>query len=108
MNTIALPDTISVVNDVVVGTDRYGNDTYGPGTPVNVAALVVPKDAIEEELVRDTRVSRWEVETAPDAPVLGTSSITWEGRDLEVVGEPLHDSVEGLRRLTFTAREIKG
>lgn len=107
MYEASLPGSIDV-SDPGASTsfDRYGNPIPGAPTTVTIDALVEPMDATEEEIGRDTRVSRYAVTTRPDAPVTGRSSIAWEGRSLEVVGEPLHTSEEGLRLMTFTAREI--
>jgi hypothetical protein len=105
----AFPETIAVANHADGGTpDRYGTPAESSPSSTNVGALLVALDATEDELARDTRVSRYSVFTRPDAPVTGASRISWRGMSLEVVGEPLQTSAEGIRRLTFTAREVKG
>lgn len=109
MFAAAFPDSIDVTNHADAGAaDRYGNATESSPSTATVGALVVALDATEDELGRDTRVSRYTVTTRPDVSVSGSSRIAWRGKALEVVGEPLQTSAEGIRRLTFTAREIKG
>lgn len=107
MRSVALPDEIQVRTEgASTDEDRYGNPIPGPPAIVTFAAFVQPMDATEDEIGRDVRISRYEVWTAPDAPITGTASIVWEGHSLEVIGEPLRDSRQGLRLLKFTAREI--
>lgn len=108
MYELAFPDEIELDSYDESGQDRYGNPIPTPGGSTTIGALVVPMDATEEEIGRDTRVSRYHVTTRPDVTIEADDSVGWEGKTLEVVGDPLHTSREGLRRLTFTAREITG
>jgi len=105
MRALLLVDPITVTPESE--SDDFDPD-WTPGTPVQAVAYVVPMDALEDEILRDTRVTRYRVTVAPDCPVTATSRIAWSGKDLEVIGEPLETSDQGLRLLEFIATEIKG
>lgn len=106
MRAVALTDSITVVNRTMSGTDRYGNPIWVDGAPTVVPAHIERMDATEDEISRDTRVSRYRVKVGPGTVLDGRSKITWGTRSLEVMGEPLDESEQGLRLLEFIAREI--
>lgn len=92
-------------------TTRYGDPVLVEGDGVVTEAAVQPLQATEDEVGRDTRIQRYRVIVAPDAPVDGISRLTWRGRTFEVLGEPL--AFSGLRdeevhHLEFDVREVLG
>jgi len=101
--------TISVINPVDGAKNEYGDTITTDGTPTFSPAWVQPMDATEEEINRDTRVSRFHVLVPKDTVVSAVSKIVWEGKNLEVLGEPqpFHNR-NGLHHLEFDAREVLG
>lgn len=106
--------TVSIRNLVdAASPDDYGNPTYTE-TVVESRARVevsgIRENASVEDIVdRDTRITRFRVWLPAGTDVSGTSNLTWEGRDLRVVGEPsrFDDSV-GPHHLELTAEEVLG
>lgn len=101
--------TISVINPVDGAQNEYGDVTVSDGTPVESPAWVQPLDATEDEISRDTRVSRFHIIVPKETVVSALSKVVWEGRNLEVIGEPqpFHNR-NGLHHLEFDAREVLG
>jgi hypothetical protein len=96
-------------------TDRYGNVEDSFSAPVVVMARVNPVrpenfPKAEEFLDdRDTRSSWFKVFLPPTASINALTRIIWEGRTLEVHGEPsgVYDGV-GLHHYELFAKEING
>jgi hypothetical protein len=101
--------TINIINPVPGSTNEYGDINYSDASPVPSPAWVQPREATEEEINRQTRISEYHILVPPEAPVSGVSKITWEGKEMQVIGEPqpFHHR-NGLHHLEFDAREILG
>jgi hypothetical protein len=99
---------VTVSNPTSSGEDRYGNATETL-TSVTEKMRVEPKEADEELIDRDTRLTRFRVFARPDSVVTGLSTLTWETRSLRVVGEPLpFYGRTTLHHYELTAEEIRG
>jgi len=108
-----LVHSLTIQNLVPGATDRYGNEIETWDAGVVLPARVEQMDALTlgRELIidRDTRQTFWRVFMEADAPVNGLSKVIWEGRTLEVDGEPadVADGV-GSHHLEFRVKETKG
>lgn len=108
-----LVHTVQVFNLVAGSTDRYNNEVEAWDSGVTLPARLQQLDALTlgRELIidRDTRQTFWKVFMEADAPVNGLSKLVWEGRTLEVDGEPadVADGV-GSHHLEFRVKESKG
>ena len=93
--------------------DRYGNaqETYDAGTahPARVQYLSVGGQGRELLVGRDTTQTWYEIFTQPGVVVDSRSVITWEGKRLQVDGEPtmVHDGI-GEHHLQIMAKETVG
>jgi hypothetical protein len=96
-------------------TDRYGNAEDAFSAPVVVQGRVNPVrpenfPKAEEFLDdRDTRSTWFKLFLSPTAPVNALTRVIWDGRTLEVMGEPsgVYDGA-GLHHYELFAREING
>lgn len=99
---------VTVSNPVTGTADRYGNDVPTATTVVE-KMRIEPEKASEDIIDRDTRVTRFKGFAKSDSVVTGLSTLTWEGRTLRVVGEPLpYPGGSGLHHYEFGAEEIRG
>src|SRR4051794_8461675 len=107
----SLRDTVTVYSrsDSNSDTDRYGNAVSLEADGVDVRASISPMDALEDEILRDTRVTRYHAVLPPDAPVDALSRVYWNGDTYEVIGSPLlATGRSGAHHLTAVLRRIEG
>lgn len=105
----SLRERVTIFRRVVTGQDIYGADVYGESAGVEVRAAVMVLDATEDEVSRDTRISRYRIMLAPDAQIGGIDRVVWRGRSLEVIGEPQPNTIGGLaHHFEFDCREVRG
>lgn len=78
-------DTVTVV-PVTATTDEYGTPIAGtPGVPVKVSCRVQPLVTLDQTGQATYAEYRIVARTFPRGPF---SSVTWDGRTWEIVGEP--------------------
>lgn len=101
--------TISIINETASTTNEYGDTVYVDAAAIQSNAWVQPIAATEEEITRDTRVTRFHILVPPATVVTATSKIQWEGKTLQVLGEPLpYYNRNGVHHLEFDAVEYLG
>lgn len=96
--------------------DEMGNPvvTTEPELPATegelVSAAVRPVAATEDELSRDTRITKYQVYLPPHVELNALARLEWRGRMHEVIGEP--EVVKGLggrgSHLRVLVREVLG
>lgn len=78
------------VTPMVTGTaDRYGNLPYeSSGAPVVYDAWIEQISAEEDDLDRETRISRWRLILPPDAVINTFSMVEYDSLTFTVIGRP--------------------
>lgn len=106
----SLRDTISLINRTEVGAaDDYGNPTMVESASSDTKAKVMPVSSSEFLDGRDTRVQMYSVIVNHEADVDGLARIVWNGKQMEVMGEPKEFYNRGLlHHYEFEVREILG
>ena len=100
-------DLIGISSDV--DTDRYGNPIPVEAAPITLRASVSPLEATEDDLSRETRVTRYTVLLEPDVDVTGIDKIEWRDTTYEVIGEPkVFTDRSGPHHLELVIRSITG
>lgn len=107
---VALRYSITITPRTETGaTDDYGNPTMVDGAPTVVPAHISIVTSTETEILRETRVQIYSVVVSPDAVVDAFSKVEWDGKIMEVLGEPLKYWSRGVpHHCEFQAREILG
>lgn len=105
---ILATDTITVLR-ATTAEDRFGNETpsWGaaePGTPIE-GCSVQPLDGPEQTVGRDTVVSRWRVWAPPEADVMASDRVRFNGTVYDVDGEVQRWS-GALGHTTFLLRKV--
>lgn len=91
------------------GTDRYGQPRTSWSDPVEVRAMLKPLKALEALVAEDRRLTTYRVICQPVEDLTSLSRVTWRGKVLEVLGEPLLAADRnGPAHIDFTAREVLG
>lgn len=84
-----LRDSITVVRKVASGeTSDFGDVEYEDDEPETIRAAVTPLDATELEVSRETRLNRYYALVEPEVEVSGIDHVIFEGRRMDLVGEP--------------------
>lgn len=104
-----LNETVLIKNRVPGSADRYGDETevYDDGT--SFPARIQQAKAEEMSVDRDTTLTTYKVFLPPEASVDAMSVVVWNGKTLEIVGEP--DRVMGYRRINHIEafmQEVRG
>lgn len=105
----SLRDEITLVTLSPTGTpNETGDETYEEDTST-IAAAVTPVDTDEIIVGRETRLNRYFALVRPEVEVSGIDAVIYEGRRLELVGEPEILKQRGVRHhLRLELQEIEG
>lgn len=109
MNEVLLIHTVTIYpyNDGV--EDRYGNPVASWGTGVDYPARVQQETSAETLINRDTRTSVYTAFLPPTATVSALSKVDWQGRTLQVVGDPdMVDGAIGVDHLEVVLEVVSG
>lgn len=89
--------------------DRYGNPTDDWAAGVETPARVDSDATSEELMARDTRHSLFTVFLPPTVTITALSKVEWDGRTLQVVGEPakLNDAI-GVQHIEAVCEVFEG
>lgn len=109
INLRGLTETVTLhMPGTQTGTSDYGDPIYGDTTK-DVKAQVIPLDSTEDEILRDTRIQRFNVYLSPDVSVSGLGWLAWRSKHLEIITEPLTYYVRGVaHHIEIQCREALG
>jgi len=101
--------TVSIAPYQAGSTDRYGNAADGYGTGVDSVARVQQVSTTEDLSNQDQRGTRFRVFLPADTVVSALSRVTWNGRTLQVEGEPkVVNGATGPHHIECMTREVLG